>query len=168
MDRRRFLLTSLAGALAAPVGVYAQQPGKVYRIGALLTTPNPSLDDVLWQGLRELGWVEGQNFILERRYAEGRPERYTTHAAELLRLQPDLIYTVGTPAALAAKEATTTIPVVFTVVADPVGSGLVSSLARPGGNISGTANAGPDVLGKHVEILQEAVPSLSRHGGLIQ
>jgi putative ABC transport system substrate-binding protein len=166
VDRRRFLATSLASALAAPVAAGAQQPGKVYRIGALLTTPNP-LEDVLWQGLRELGWVEGQNFILERRYAEGRNERHAAHAAELLRLQPDLIIAVGTPATLAAKEATTTIPVVFVTVGDPVGSGLVKSLAQPGGNITGTANAGPQLIGKNLELLKEAVPSLSRVGVLI-
>jgi putative tryptophan/tyrosine transport system substrate-binding protein len=166
MDRRRFLLTSVAGALAGPVAAGAQQPGKVYRIGALLTTPNP-LEDVLWQGLRELGWVEGQNFILERRYAEGRNERHAAHAAELLRLQPDLIIAVGTPATLAAKEATTTIPVVFVTVGDPVGSGLVKSLAQPGGNTTGTANAGPQLIGKNLELLKEAIPSLSRVGVLI-
>ena len=96
------------------------------------------MEDVLRQGLRELGWVEGQNFIFERRYSEGRNERHAAHAAELVRLQPDLIIAVGTPATLAAKEATTTIPVVFIAVGDPVGSGLVRSLARPGGNITGT------------------------------
>ena len=93
---------------------------------------------MLWQGLRDLGWIEGQNFVFERRYSEGRNERHAAHAAELLRLQPDLIIAVGTPATRAAKEATTTIQVVFILVAHPVGSGLVSSLARPGGNITGT------------------------------
>jgi hypothetical protein len=142
MDRRRFLLTSLAGALAGPLAAGAQQPGKVYRIVGLWTNPSPQMEDVLWQGLRELGWVEGQNFIFERRYAEGRNERHAAHVAELLRLQPDLIIVVGTPAALAAKEATTTIPIVFVLVADPVGAGLVRSLARPGGNITGLAATG--------------------------
>ncbi len=101
----------------------------------------------MWQGLRERGWAEGQNFILERRYSEGRNDRLPALAAELVRLQPDLIVIVGTPAALAAKEATTTIPVVFVTVGDPVGSGLVSSLAKPGGNMTGTGNAGPQLLG---------------------
>lgn len=99
--------------------------------------------------------------------AEGRNERHAAHAAELVRLQPDLIIAVGTPAALAAKEVTTTIPVVFILVADPVGSGLVRSLARPGGNITGIAGSGPEVLGKHVGLLKEAIPSLSRVGVLI-
>jgi putative ABC transport system substrate-binding protein len=167
MDRRHFLLTSLAGAAAAPLAAEAQQAAKVYRIVGLWTNPSPQMEDVLWQGLRELGWIEGQNFILERRYAEGRNERHAAHAAELVRLQPDLIITVGTPAALAAKEATTTIPVVFILVADPVGSGLVRSLARPGGNITGIAGSGPELLGKHVGLLKEAIPSLSRVGVLI-
>jgi putative ABC transport system substrate-binding protein len=167
MDRRRFLLTSLAGALAGPLGALAQQGGKVYRIGALWTNPDARGEDVLRQGLRDLGWVEGQNVILERRYAEGRNERHPAHAAELVRLQPDLIITVGTPATLAAKEATTTIPIVFILVADPVGSNLVGSLARPGGNITGIAGSGPQIFGKYVELLREAVPSLSRVGVVI-
>jgi putative ABC transport system substrate-binding protein len=145
----------------------AQQTGKVYRIVGLWTNPTPQMEDVLWQGLRELGWVEGQNFTFERRYSEGRSERHAAHVAELLRLQPDLIIAVGTPAALAAKEATTTIPIVFVLVADPVGAGLVRILARPGGNITGLAGSGPETLGKHVGFLKEAIPSLSRVGVLI-
>ena len=166
MDRRAFL-AGAAALLAAPLAGEAQQPGKVYRIVGLWTNPSPQMEEVLWQGLRELGWVEGQNFIFERRYSEGRNERHATHAAELLRLQPDLIIANGTPATLAAKEATTTIPVVFILVADPVGAGLVRSLARPGGNITGIAASGPEILGKHVELLKEAIPSLSRVGVLI-
>jgi putative ABC transport system substrate-binding protein len=167
VDRRSFIGTLAAGLLAAPLAAEAQQTGKIYRIGFLANTPNARLEDVMWQGLRERGWAEGQNFILERRYSEGRNDRHPALAAELVRLQPDLIIIVGTPAALAAKEATTTIPVVFVTVADPVGSGLVSSLAKPGGNITGTGNAGPQLLGKHLELLKEAIPSLSRVGVLI-
>jgi putative ABC transport system substrate-binding protein len=155
------------GLLAAPLAAEAQQAGKVYRIVGLWTNPSPQMEDVLWQGLRELGWVEGQNFLFERRYAEGRNERHAAHVAELLRLQPDLIIAVGTPAALAAKAATSTIPIVFVLVADPVGAGLVKSLARPGGNITGIALTGPEVIGKHVDLLKEAIPSLSRVGVLI-
>jgi putative ABC transport system substrate-binding protein len=166
MERRAFL-AGAAALLVAPLAADAQQAGKVYRIVGLWTTPSPQIEDVLWQGLRELGWVEGQNFIFERRYSEGRNERHAAHAAELLRLQPDLIIATGTPATLAAKEATTTIPVVFVVVADPVGAGLVRSLARPGGNITGIAATGPELLGKHVDLLKEAIPSLSRVGVLI-
>jgi len=167
MDRRRFLLTSLAGALAAPLGAEAQQAGKVYRIGWLGITPNPELDSVLREGLRERGWVEGQNLVLERRWSEGRNDRHPALAAELVRLQPDLIVASGTAATLAAKAATTTIPIVFITVGDPVGSGIVSSMARPGGNITGISNIGPQALGKHIEFLKLAVPSLSRVGVLI-
>ncbi|HSE67692.1 MAG TPA: ABC transporter substrate binding protein, partial [Gemmatimonadales bacterium] len=147
MNRRVFISGAVA-VLAAPLGVEAQQPGKVYRIVGLWTNPTPQMEDVLWQGLRELGWVEGQNFIFERRYSEGRNERHAAHAAELVRLQPDLIIAVGTPAALAAKAATTTIPVVFATVGDRVGSGVVESLARPGRNLTGTGSSGPELAGK--------------------
>jgi putative ABC transport system substrate-binding protein len=167
VDRRAFLATLTGSLLAAPLAAEGQPAGKVYRIGMLGTGRNPQMEDLLWQGLRELGWIEGQNFVVERRYSEGRNDRHPAHAAELVRLQPDLIITVGTPATLAAKAATTTIPIVFLVVGDPVGSGLVSSLAQPGGNITGTGNAGPQLLGKHLELLKEAVPSLSRVGILI-
>ena len=167
MERRTFLSVASATLLAAPLAAGAQPAGKVYRIGALETTPNPRMEDVMRQGLRELGWVEGQNLIFERRYSEARDDRHPAHAAELVRLQPDLIYAVGTSATLAAKGATTTIPVVFVTVADPVGSGLVSSLARPGGNITGIGAMGPQLLGKRLELLKEAVPSLSRVGVLI-
>jgi putative tryptophan/tyrosine transport system substrate-binding protein len=164
MDRRRFLLASLAGALAAPLGARAQ---KVYRIGMLWNTPNPRMEDVLRQGLRELGWVDGQNFVFERRYSEGRDDRHPALAAELVRLQPDLIITAGTPAALAAMAATTTIPVVFGTVGDPVGSGVVDSLARPGRNLTGTGSSGPEFAGKWLELFKEAVPSLARVGVFI-
>ena len=137
MERRTFLGTLAGGLLAAPLAAAAQQTGKVYRIGILGNTPHPPLDSVLREGLRERGWVEGQNFVFERRYSEGRNDRHPALAAELVRLQPDLIFTSGTAAALAAKAATTMIPIVFIAVGDPVGSGLVSSLARPGGNVSG-------------------------------
>jgi putative ABC transport system substrate-binding protein len=155
------------GLLAVPVAAEAQQAGKIYRVGMLWNTPNPRMEDVLRQGLRELGWVEGQNFIFERRYSEGRSDRHPALAAELVRLQPDLILTAGTPAALAAKAATTTIPVVFVTVGDPVGSGVVESLARPGRNLTGTGNAGPEIVGKQLELFKEAVPSLSRIGVFI-
>jgi ABC-type uncharacterized transport system substrate-binding protein len=129
MDRRRFLLTSLAGAVAVPLAAEAQPAGKIYRIGTIWTTPTPSAEDTLRQALRERGWIEGQNFVFERRYSEGRNDRLPVLAAELVRLRPDLISTVGDLAALAAKAATTTIPVVFTAVGDPVGR--VSSRVLP-------------------------------------
>jgi putative tryptophan/tyrosine transport system substrate-binding protein len=167
MERRRFVLSSLAGVLAAPLGAEAQQAGKIYRIGRIWNTPNPSAEDTLRQALRELGWIEGQNFVFERRYSEGRNDRLPVLAAELVRLRPDVISTAGTPAALAAKAATTTIPVVFTVVGDPVGSGVVESLARPGRNLTGTGSAGSELAGKWLELFKEAVPSLSRVGVFI-
>jgi putative ABC transport system substrate-binding protein len=113
VDRRAFLATLTGSLLAAPLAAEGQPAGKVYRIGMLGTGRNPQMEDLLWQGLRELGWIEGQNFVVERRYSEGRNDRHPAHAAELVRLQPDLIITVGTPATLAAKAATTTIPIVF-------------------------------------------------------
>jgi putative ABC transport system substrate-binding protein len=167
MNRRRFLLTSLAGALAAPLAAEAQQAGKVYRIGKLWNTPNPRMEDVLRQSLRDLGWIEGQNFVLERRYSEGRDDRHPALAAELVRLQPDLIITAGTPAALAVMAATTTIPVVFGTVGDPVASGVVDSLARPGRNLTGTGSSGPELAGKWLALFKEAVPSLARVGVFI-
>ena len=167
MDRRTFLATLSGGLLAAPLGSEAQTAGRVYRVGILGNTPNPPMESVLREGLRELGWVEGQNLVFERRYSEGRNERHPALAAELVRLQPHIIMTSGTSATLAAKAATTTIPIVFISVGDPVGSGLIRSLARPGGNITGISNTGPEVLGKHLELLKEAIPSLSRVGVLI-
>jgi putative ABC transport system substrate-binding protein len=125
------------------------------------------VEDTLRQALRELGWIEGQNFVFERRYSEGRNDRMPVLAAELVRLRPDLISTVGDSAALAAKAATTTIPVVFTVVGDPVGSGIVESLARPGRNLTGTGSAGSELTSKWLDLFKEAVPSLSRVGVFI-
>ena len=167
MDRRRFLLTSLAGVLAVPLAGEAQPAGKIYRIGTIWTTPTPSADDTLRQALRELGWIEGQNFVFERHYSEGRNDRMPVLAAELVRLRPDLISTVGDSAALAAKAATTTIPIVFMAVGDPLGSGIVESLARPGRNLTGTGSSGSELTGKWLDLFKEAVPSLSRVGVFI-
>ena len=119
MDRRHLLVASLPGAFVWPFGGEAQQAGKVYRIGTMWTTPTPSAEDTLQQALRERGWIEGQNFVFERRYSEGRNDRLPVLAAEVVRLRPDLISTVGDLATLAAKAATTTIPIVFTAVGDP-------------------------------------------------
>ena len=164
MDRRAFL-AGAAALLAAPLAAEAQQVRKVYRIGMLWNTPTPPMEEVLRQGLRELGWIEGQNFLFERRYSEGRNDRHPALAAELVRLHLDLIITAGSPATLAAKAATTTIPVVFQAVTDPVGQGLVESLGRPGRNLTGTAaGAGPELGAKYLQLLKEALPSLSRVG----
>ena len=167
IDRRRLLLTSLAGVVAVPLAAGGQQTGKIYRIGTIWTTPTPSAEDTLRQALRERGWIEGQNFVFERRYSEGRHDRLPGLAAELVRLRPDLISTVSDSAALAAKAATTTIPVVFMAVGDPVGSGIVESLARPGRNLTGTGSSGSELVGKWLELFKEAVPSLSRVGVFI-
>jgi|RhiMethySRZTD1v2_1073278.scaffolds.fasta_scaffold261499_2 ABC-type uncharacterized transport system substrate-binding protein len=175
MDRRRFLLTSLAGALAAPLaaGVVsrtadAQPTGKVSRIGLL---GNARLTEVVAYtfstGLRDRGWVEGQNFVWERRFSEGRNERFPGLAADLVQAKPDVIIAHGTAAAVAAKAATTTIPIVFYSVADPVGSGLVASMARPTGNATGLGGLGPRLHAKMLELLKEAVPRATRIGVLV-
>ena len=123
--------------------------------------PSATLD-LLLQGLRDLGYAEGQNLAIEWRYSEGKAERFADLAAELVRLQVDVIVTMSTPAALAAKQATQTIPIVMVYVADPVGTGLVASLARPGGNLTGVSDMATDLSAKRLELLKEAVPTLSR------
>jgi len=144
------------GLMLAPLALEAQQTGKVYRIGVLREGPDLTSKPVV-DAMRELGWVEGQNFKIETRYADRR-EQLPALAAELARLKVDLILTTGTPATQAAKEATKTIPIVFTLAADPVESGLVTNFARPGGNLTGFAVGVPDE--KLLEILKEAVPSV--------
>src|SRR5437870_9264932 len=140
MRRREFIIL-LAGATACPLAAHAQQQaGKVPRIGFLgLTSPSdrPSLLDAFRQGLRELGWVEGQNIVIDYRYAEDRVDRLPDLAAELVRLKVDLIVSEGTQGVTAAKNATETIPIVMIAVRDPVGTGLIASLARPGGDVTG-------------------------------
>ena len=165
MTTRRAFIGTLAGVLSAPLTATAQAPAKVPRIGYLsprsLAETAPLLESFR-QGLRELGSVEGQTIAIEYRFAEGRPERLPALAAELVRLKVDVIVTAASPAPEAAKQATSTIPIVFTVSADPVAVGLVASLARPGGNITGLANMAPDVVGKQLELLKEVVPKVSR------
>jgi putative ABC transport system substrate-binding protein len=166
MDRR-VLLGALAGALlAAPVAAWAQ-PGKVVRIGFLspASASDPrmrGLLDAFRRGLVELGYVEGRAFRIESRWAEGRYERLPRLAAELVALRVDVILTVAVPAIRAAREATRTIPIVMASGVDPVATGLVASLARPGGNITGLSNMAPDVTGKLLEILKQIVPNASR------
>jgi len=166
MDRRRFLLTSLAGALAKPLAAEAQQAGKVYRIGALspgYSTEPPTLQrEPLEQGLRDLGWIPGSNVVIEYRYAEGKLDRLQPLADELVRLKVDAIIARSDAAALAARTATTTIPIVVSSAANPIGSGLVDTLARPGKNVTGIANMAQDLEGKRLELLKEAVPRLAR------
>lgn len=143
----------------------AQQPKKIPRIGLL--SPFPPSGSALWheafrQGLRDLGWIEGQNIMIEYRYAEGRSDRLPDLAADLVRLKVDIIVTSVTPDTLAAKNATTTIPVVMASVGDPIASGLVETLARPGGNIAGLSQMAQELAGKRLELLKEIVPKLSR------
>jgi putative tryptophan/tyrosine transport system substrate-binding protein len=167
IDRRTFLAGTSAVLLAAPLAAEAQQPGKKARIGVLsqgLPDPPPGLP--LLRPLRALGWVEGQNLVFESRFDEGRPDRLPTLAAELASRNVDVIFTRGTPAALAAKATTATIPIVMIFVANPVRSRLVASLAHPGGNITGTANLVADIFGKQLQLLKEIVPRASTVGVL--
>ena len=143
----------------------AQQPTKVPRIG-YLSAASPSANaariEAFRQGLRELGYVEGKNIVIEWRYAEGKLDRLPALAAELVRLKVDIIVTAGPTATRAAKEATSTIPIVMAQDGDPVGNGFVASLARPGGNITGLSTLAPELSGKRLELLKEIVPKLSR------
>jgi putative ABC transport system substrate-binding protein len=157
--------------LALPIPAWAQQPGKIYRIGFLDASTASGmavLVDAFRQELSKLGWIEGKNFIIEYRFAEQKPERLPELAADLVRLKVDLIVVSGGPSAWAAKKATTTIPIVMVNVGDPVSEGLVASLARPGGNVTGFSSLGPELNTKRLEILKDAVPKLTRVGLLRQ
>jgi putative tryptophan/tyrosine transport system substrate-binding protein len=153
------------GFLAAPVAVEAQQAAKIARIGWLSgsVAANPHLREAFLQGLRDLGYVEGRNVVIEYRSAEGKVERLPALAAELVALKVDVIVTGGgTHAPLAAKQATRTLPIVFAGAGDPVGSGLVTSLARPGGNVTGLSLLTSELVGKCLEQLKQAVPGVTR------
>jgi len=154
MDRRAFLST-MSLLLAGPLAAEAQT--RVYRVGFLGqgSPPPPGNPGIFRRALRELGYVEGQNLILEVRYAEGRNERFPDLAADLVALKPDVIVADSTPAAIAAKHATTVIPIVFVNVSDPVGTGIVPSLARPGGNVTGEADFGTALAVKQVDLVRE-------------
>jgi len=162
MKRREFI--ALAGsAIAWPLAARAQQPEKVFRIARFSAgLATPELRSAFVDALRELGWIEGKSIVLEERHAENRLERLPELAAELVRLNVDVIVAAGTLAPLAAKQATTTIPIVLASAGDPVGSGLVASLARPGGNITGLSLMAPELGGKRLEILKEVLPNISR------
>jgi ABC-type uncharacterized transport system substrate-binding protein len=160
-------LMLLLGIPSTVPTAHAQAPAKVFRVGTLLAGSRPSAPDwkqqwAFVQGLRELGWVDGQNVIVEDRWADGKTSRLPELAAELVRGKVDVILTVGWPAAVAAKRATTTIPVVISGAGDPVGTGLVASLARPGGNITGLGDLATELSAKRLELLKETVPRLSR------
>jgi putative tryptophan/tyrosine transport system substrate-binding protein len=159
--------------LAAPLAAETQQAGKVYRLGhffeGVRIVPDPPPMKALEEHLRELGYVEGRNLVIERRYAAFKYDTLPELAADLVRLKPDVIVTSGNPSIAALKHATTTIPVVMAWSVDPVGTGLINSLARPGGNITGTTmTTGPDFTAKQLETLNAAVPKLSRVGILRQ
>src|SRR5947208_12290062 len=161
MTKKIICLALCAMLLALSFPVHAQQPKKIPRIG-YLGAGSPPVDKAFLQGLRDLGYIEGQNIAIEYRFADGKNERLPGLAAELIDLKVAVIVTAGTPAAVAAKQATSMIPVVMAIVADPVGEGLVGSLARPGGNVTGLANLDTELSEKRLEILKEVVPGLSR------
>nr|MDQ3832004.1 ABC transporter substrate-binding protein [Candidatus Tectomicrobia bacterium] len=173
MTRRtiEFLVILTLSCLVAPLAAEAQPPTHVHRIGWLanatpgrgpLASGQKSSEEAFLEGMRALGYVEGQNLVMEYRGAEWQYERFPALAAELVRLPVDLLLVANTPGALAAKHATTTIPIVMVGISDPVGSGLVASLARPGGNITGLSVMRPDLVGKHLEILRDVLPTVSR------
>jgi putative ABC transport system substrate-binding protein len=167
MQRREFV-AGLAGVVALPFAAHAQQAGKTWRIGMLETTgeaAKPADINAFRQALRELGYVEGQNLNIEYRSADGRPDRFPGLATELIALKVDLIVTRGTPAAVAAKNATKTIPIVMAAIGDPLL--IVASLARPGGNITGLSAFVTDLMTKRVELIKEIVPGRARIGALL-
>jgi putative tryptophan/tyrosine transport system substrate-binding protein len=166
MKRRDFIALVGGAAAAWSLAARAQHAGKTWRIAFIAHVPSIIYEEPLFDDLRELGYVEGQNIIIERRYAEGRPERFQEFAAEMVRLKADLIITTTTPAALAARNATTTIPIVIPTAIDPVGTGLIASLAHPGGNITGGAILVGELAAKRLQLLKEVVPNLSRTGVL--
>jgi putative ABC transport system substrate-binding protein len=171
MKRREFI-TLLGGAAAWPLAARAQQPERMRRIGFMVTGSLQSPEqramiEAFQQGLRERSYVDGQNIVIEYRSADGKIERFTELARELVDRHPDLIVASNTPAALAAKQATTTVPIVVPVMGDPVGDGLVASLARPAGNITGMTFLGPELATKRLELLKQALPTMSRIAALL-
>src|ERR1700680_3377933 len=163
IDRRVFIAT-IGGAAAWPLAARAQQPAKLPTVGFLGTTTASawgSWTAAFVQRLHELGWIEGRNLAIEYRWAEARTEHFAEIAAEFVRLKVDVIVTGGN-AAVAVKQATSVVPIVFVLAGDPVGSGLVATLARPGGNVTGVTNQATDLAGKRLELLREVLPSLRR------
>jgi putative ABC transport system substrate-binding protein len=165
MKRRAFLTLLGGSAVSWPLAARAQQPAKLPTIcylGGGGSINQRAWVDAFVQRLRELGWIEGRTVVIEYRWAEGRSERAAETAAEFVRLKADVIVTDGTPSIVAAKQATSVIPIVFAAAGDPVGSGLVASLARPGGNVTGLSVQAADLAGKRLEILREVIPGLRR------
>jgi ABC-type uncharacterized transport system substrate-binding protein len=170
MRRREFVALLSGAAVAWPLGASAQQPGKVFRIGFLgLTTAEslPKRPEAFRAGLRDLGYQEGRDIVIEYRWADENYDRLPALLAELVRLNVDVIVTHGTPGVLAAKRATTTIPIVFATSGDALGSGLVSSLTRPGGNVTGLTYFNPELSAKRLELLKEIMPGLTDVGVLL-
>ncbi len=170
--QRREFVGLLGGAMAIwPLAARAQQAGKLPTIGFLganTAAAQSELTAALSQRLRELGWIDGRTVTIEYRWAEGRSDRFAEFAAEFVRLKVDVILTHNTPPVLAAKQATSVIPIVFATAADPIGTGIVASLARPGGNVTGLSSQTPDLAGKQIELLREVVPGLRRLAILAQ
>ena len=165
---RRDAVVALLALGAAPFAAQAQQAGRVYRVGLVVPASRSEQHDAFRQKLRELGYIEGKNLIVEARYAEGRIERVPELVAEVIRLKVDVLVVGANTAAHAAKRATTVVPIVFAGVPDPVGTGLVASLGRPGGNITGISMAvGEGFAGKWVELLRDAVPGVSHAAALV-
>ena len=165
MTSRAALVAALAlGVVTAPLAASTQPTTRTSRIGYLSPnlSPSPHLREAFVQGLRDLGYVEGHNVVIEYRNAEGKFERLPSLAAELVALKVDVIVTPGSLAAMAARNATKSIPIVFPTVGNPVSDGLVASLARPGGNVTGLSNLTPDLVGKSAEVLKQAVPGVTR------
>ena len=169
MRRREFIKLIGGAAVAGPLAARAQQVAKVYRIG-FLGTSSPSLEkpsiDAFVGKLRELGYVEGKSLVVEYRWAEGIEDRFPELAAELVSVNPDVIVTTGTPGTLAAKRATGTIPIVFASSGNPINTGLVSSFARPGGNVTGFTISGAELEGRRVQLLKDTLPTLSARSGM--
>jgi len=163
--RRRDFITLLGGATAWSVDALAQQPSKIWRMG-FIAHGHEIFYDALFEGLREYGYEEGRNLVVERRYAQGQAERFKEFAAEMVRLNVDIIIVVTTPAALAVMNATKTIPIVHPNAIDPLNTGLIASLAHPGGNLTGGAQLTAEVSAKRLEILKKVVPGLSRAAAL--
>jgi putative ABC transport system substrate-binding protein len=163
--RGRFAVALALGLMAVPLAAEAQQAAKIARIGYLAgasLSASPHLEEAFRQGLRDLGYVEGGNVVIEYRDAAGKPERFPALAAELVALKVDIIVAPTTLTAVAAKQTTKALPIVFVTAGDPVGSGLVTSLARPGGNVTGLSILAPELVGKRLGLLTQAVPGVSR------
>lgn len=169
MNRRAFISTLAGGLLAAPLAATAQPPGKVYRIGMLLAAASTDENELrnldgFRAGLRAFGYSEGRNLTIDYRWAEGRLERLNVLAGELLTRKPDVIVAVSEPAAIAARTATTTLPIVMPICGDPVAAGLAVSLSRPGGNVTGLSQLKPEITPKYLELLKDTQPKLTRAG----